>query len=440
MSLPGLALAFLRERLLASLLQVLLLAVGLAAIVFLLLAGSQLAERVSRDTRGIDLVVGAKGSPLQLVLSAVFHVDTPTGNIPLDDALALRRNPLVRSAIPLALGDTYAGYRIVGTEPALIEHYGARLAAGAAWSGPMEVVVGATVARERGLRVGDTVVGSHGLGEGGEAHDEHPYRVTGVLAPTGGVVDRLLLTSLESVWAVHAPPGEPVASGSAAPADGKPARAHAHDHAHDRTSGVGAAGPRTAAAGPAAPPATAAPPREVTALLIRYASPIAAAQLPRQVNARSAMQAASPAVESARLVRLLGVGMDALRVFAWVLIGTAGVALFISLFVAISERRRDLALLRSLGLSRPRLFALVLLEGLMLCAAGGALGLAAGHLTAELVGRHVRAAADWALTGAVWAPGEGLLLLAALAIGLVAALLPAVLAYRMDVARELARG
>jgi putative ABC transport system permease protein len=306
----------------------------------------------------------------------------------------------------------------------------------------MEVVVGATVARERGLRVGDTVVGSHGLGEGGEAHDEHPYRVAGVLAPTGGVVDRLLLTSLESVWAVHAPPGEPVASGSAVPADGKPGHGHAHDHAHDRKggAGVGAAGPRAAAAGPAAPPATAAPPREVTALLIRYASPIAAAQLPRQVNARSAMQAASPAVESARLVRLLGVGMDALRVFAWVLIGTAGVALFISLFVAISERRRDLALLRSLGLSQPRLFALVLLEGLMLCAAGGVLGLAAGHLAAELVGRHVRAAADWALTGAAWAPGEGLLLLAALAIGLVAALLPAALAYRMDVARELARG
>lgn len=426
MNLPALALAFLRERLLASLLQVLLLAVGLGAIVFLLLAGARLADRVERDSRGIDLVVGAKGSPLQLVLSAVFHIDTPTGNIPLEDALALRRHPLVRQAIPVALGDTYAGYRIVGTEPALVEHYGARLADGALWTGPMQVVVGAAVARERGLRVGDTVVGSHGLGESGEAHDEHPYRVAGVLAPTGGVVDRLLLTSLESVWAVHAPPGA-VLPAEPAPAASQPPHDHVHAHA-----------PRKGAT--PSEPAAVAPPREVTALLVRYASPIAAAQLPRQVNARSALQAASPAVESARLVRLLGVGMDALRVFAWVLIGTAGVALFISLFAAMSERRRDLALLRSLGLTRGRVFALVLLEGMLLCAAGGALGLAAGHLAAELVGRHVRAAADWALTGMAWAPGEGLLLLAALAVGLVAALLPAVLAYRVDVARELARG
>jgi len=428
MSLPALAVAFIRERLLASLLQVLLLAVGLASIVFLLLAGSQLGERVSRDTRGIDLVVGAKGSPLQLVLSAVFHVDTPTGNIPLEEALALRRHPLVRHAIPLALGDTYSGYRIVGTEPALLEHYGVTFATGAVWSGPMEVVVGATVARERGVRVGDTVVGSHGLGDGGEAHDEHPYRVTGILAPAGSVVDRLLLTSLESVWSVHAPPAAvPVAS----PLPPEPgAAAHAHEHAHRAP---------VRAQGGGGPPAHAQPPREVTALLIRYASPIAAAQLPRQINTRSALQAASPAVESARLVRLLGVGMEALRVFAWVLVGTAGIALFISLFSALSERRRDLALLRSLGLSRMRVLALVLLEGLLLCAAGGILGIAGGHLAAELVGRHVPAAADWALTGALWAPGEGWLLAAALAVGLLASLLPALLAYRVDVARELAR-
>ena len=436
MNLATLALAFLRARLLASLMQVLLLAIGLAAIVFLLLAGAQVAERVSRDTRGIDLVVGAKGSPLQLVLSAVFHVDTPTGNIPLDEALALRRHPLVRQAIPLALGDTYAGYRIVGTETALVEHYGARLADGALWSEPMQVVVGATVARERGLRVGDTVVGSHGLGEGGTEHDEHPYRVTGVLAATGGVVDRLLLTSLESVWSVHAPPAPAAADVPTGPAAAKPASGHAHDHAHAHAGGKGASG-KEAGAGAAAAPTM---PREVTALLVRYASPIAAAQLPRQVNARSALQAASPAVESARLVRLLGVGVEALRVFAWVLIGTAGIALFISLFAAMNERRRDVALLRSLGLTRARLFALVLLEGVLLCAAGGALGLAGGHLVTEWVGRHVRAASDWALTGAVWAPGEGWLLLCALAVGLFAALLPAVLAYRVDVARELARG
>lgn len=471
MNLFTLAVAYLRSRLLASALQVLLLAIGLAAIVVMLLVSTQLADRVERDTRGIDLVVGAKGSPLQLVLSSVFHVDSPTGNIPYADAMALSRHPLVKKAIPLALGDTWRGYRIVGTEHSLVEHYGATVASGRLWSGQMQAVVGAEAARAGGaggspLKLGDTIVGSHGLVDGGAVHDDHPYEVVGILAPTGGVIDRLVLVSVETVWDVHpvAPAPSAAASAAVTPArdDGhghahagpaaksgaKPhahshgkrhAHSHAHDHPHDQPDDTApaAGSPGGDAAGGGAKPA---PGRELTALLIQYSSPMAAAQLPRLINAATAMQAASPAAESVRLNRLVGVGVETLRVFAWVLLVAAGLALFISLYGALSERSRDLAMLRVLGARRGSLLLLLLLEGLLLCAAGGALGLLAGHAMTEWLGRTVPALSQWALTGWTLAPGEGWLVALALLIGAFASMLPAVLAYRTDIAKVLARG
>ena len=478
MNLFKLALAYLRARALASALQIVLLAIGLAAIVAMLLVTTQIGERVERDTRGIDLVVGAKGSPLQLVLSAVFHVDVPTGNIPYSEAIALRKHPLVRQAIPLALGDSWRGHRIVGTEHALVTLYGAQIAQGALWTGEMEAVIGAQAARAGGadgkpVQIGDLITGAHGLVEGGEAHDEHPYKVVGILAPNGSVIDRLVLVSIASVWDVHPAPAAPAesaaaataaatgtgtVSGSNAPSPAAKRERHAHGHAHDhrprataeRSGGAPATEAATATATAtttttatttaSAPPLESEASREVTAVLVQYASPLGAAQLPRQINSATAMQAASPAIESARLTRLVGVGVDTLRVFAVVLLGAAGLALFITLYSALADRGRDLAMMRVLGASRGTLALLLVLEGLLLCVAGGLLGLALGHGLTEWLGRTVPALQEWALTGWLWAPGEGWLLLLALAIGAVAALLPAVLAYRTDIASVLARG
>ena len=203
MTLPGISLAYLRARPLGTALNLLLLALGIATITVLMLATRQLDERMTRDARGIDMVLGAKGSPMQLVLSAVYHLDAPTGNIPLADAQAIARNPLVRQAIPIALGDSYHGFRIVGTSHDYPAHYGARLVAGRLWDRPLEAVLGARVARETGFALGDTFVGTHGLAPGGEAHEQFPYTVVGLLGPTGSVLDRLVLTPVESVWKVH---------------------------------------------------------------------------------------------------------------------------------------------------------------------------------------------------------------------------------------------
>ena len=393
MNLATLSLAYLRARPLATALNLLLLALGIATITVLLLATRQIEERMQRDARGIDLVAGAKGSPMQLILSSVYHVDVPTGNIPLAAAQALAADRAVKRSIPLSLGDAFRGFRIVGTTHAYPALYAAQPAAGRLWKAPMEVVLGADAARETGLSVGAKFVGAHGLGEGGDAHEQEPYVVVGVLARSDTVIDRLVLTSIESVWEVH-------------------------EH--------GAAGKDAD--------------RQITALLIQYASPLAAALLPRRINSASTLQAALPAYESARLFSMIGVGVEVLRAFGLVLVLVAALSVFIALTNALEDRRYDLAVMRMLGVSRARLLGLLMTEALLLSAAGALAGLALGHLFTELLGAALAGARQGRVTGALWLAEEFWLVALALCAGVLAALIPAWRAYRSDVAPALAEG
>jgi putative ABC transport system permease protein len=400
-NLASLSASYLRARPLNTALSIVLLALGVGTIVMLILVVSQLEERMGRDARGIDLVVGAKGSPMQLILSGIFHVDAPTGNIPLSAVEMLAGNRMVKQVMPLALGDSWKGYRIVGAGHEYVEHYGARPAAGRLWQQPMEAVLGAEVAMRTGVRVGEQFVGAHGIaGEGGEEHGETPYTIVGVLERSNSVLDRLVLTSVESVWLVHEEHHEP--------ADEFERRALEED-------------------------------REVTVLLVQYASPLAAASLPRSINAQTELQAASPAYETARLFRIIGVGVEALRAFAVVMILAAALSVFIALYTALEERRYDLAVMRTLGASPARLFGLLVAEGVLLAALGALLGVALGHGLAWAFGAWLQAEQHYAITGLVFRPEELWIVAIALAVGALAALLPAWRAYRTDVARILAQ-
>lgn len=402
MNLATVSLAYLRARPLNTGLNILLLALGVATIALLLLATQQIEDRLQRDARGIDLVIGAKGSPMQIILSSIYHLDVPTGNISYKQAREIAQHRAVKSVIPLALGDSYRGLRIVGTNHDYLGHYGARLAAGRLWEKPLEVVLGAEAAARTGHAIGAQFAGAHGLGEGGEAHDEHKYEVVGVLAPSGSVLDRLVITSVESVWAVHA----------------------GHHDIHDITDIASRMSDDE---------------KEYTALLVQYASPLAAAILPRYVNNNSDMQAASPAYETARLFSIIGVGVDVLRGFALVLILSAALSVFIALYNALSERRYDLAIMRTLGASPAKLMMLMLSEGLLLAALGGALGIVLGHALAEVLGWMLREAQQIEITGWAWVDAEWGLIALALGVGVAAALLPAWRAYRTDIAGTLAR-
>ncbi len=397
MRLVGLAWRYLWARPLVAALNLGLLALGVAAMSFVVVVGEQIERSVQRDLAGIDLVVGAKGSPLQLILAGVFHLDVPTGNIPLATLKLLQDQPLVERVLPLSLGDSLRGYRIVGSTEQYPALYGARLAEGGPWAAPMQALLGADVFRDTGLAVGSSFVGSHGLGAAGEAHDKAPYTVVGRLERCGCVLDRLVLTGLASVWAVHAH-GE--------------ARHEAEADAHGEDDE-----------------------REVTLLLVSYRSPLAAATLPRWVNAQAGLQAAAPAVESARLLRMVGAGTEVLRGFGLVLLLAAGASVFVGLAHAVREREPDLAMLRMLGAPPWRVAALVVAEALLLALAGSVLGLLLGQGLTAALGWHLAREHSLAVTAA-WASWQQAALVGGtLVLALLAASLPAWRALRLDVSR-----
>jgi putative ABC transport system permease protein len=395
----GIVVAQLGRRPLQTVLAVVLLALGVATLTFVIVVQGQLSRQLTRDARGIDLVAGAKGSPLQLILSALYHVDVPTGNVPLAALDQLRRNRLVAQVIPVSLGDNFRGFRIVGTEPALIEHYGARFAAGASWTGPMQAVIGSEVGRVTGAAVGAVLNGTHGLAQGGAVHEEARYEVVGMLAPSGTVLDRLILTDKASVWRVH---------------EGDPA-----DDAERRILEEE---------------------REVTALLVRYASPMAVAIVPRQVNAESRLMAASPANELARLFAVMGVGIDTMRVFGAVLVASSLLALFVTLYNALEERRYDIAIMRLLGASRSRVAMLLLIEAWLLAVVALLAGLAIGLAAVAVVGGWLAQSRAFAVSPSTLTPDLAWIGIVAIAAATAAAAIPAWRASRMDIADTLARG
>jgi len=393
MNLIRLSASYIRQRKLSTILNVLVLALGIATIVVLLILSTQVRDNLEKNSKGIDLVVGAKGSPMQLILAAVYHIDAPSGNISVDEAERIMRDRAVRKAIPLALGDSYQGFRIVGSTLDYPEHYEAAPGEGRLWEHEGEATIGARVAQETGLTVGDAFESAHGLtAVSGENHDESPIKVVGILAETGTVVDQLILTSVETVW-------------------------HVHGIDHDDEDEA-----------------------EYTAVLISYSSPMAAAVFPRWVNNETDLQAAAPAYETSRLFNMMGVGFDALRVFGFVLILAALLSVFVALINALRERRYDLAMMRTLGASRVKLMTHVLLEGQILAGMGTVLGLLIGHGAAAFLASAVQESRGMTIDGFVFVPGEGWIILLALGAGLVASLIPAIQAYRTDISNTLAEG
>jgi putative ABC transport system permease protein len=377
---------------LSASLNIMLIAFGTGILTILLLASTQIEEKLNNNSKDIDLVVGAKGSPLQLILSSIYYIDFPTGNIPLKEANELSRNPFVKRATPLALGDNYNGVRIVGTDSNFISLYGLKLGSGKFWSADLEATIGMNVAKEQNLKIGDTFNGSHGLTNNADVHDHHHYKVVGILAPQGNVTDNLILTNVASVWQMHEDP---------------------HDHEEDNK-------------------------REITSLLIQYRSPMSVAIFPQMVNQMTSLQSASPAMESTRLFSLIGVGVDTLQWFAVLIMLIAAISVFVNLYNSLKERSYDLAIMRTLGASRTKIFIIIIMEGLLLTIAGTIIGILLGHTVLELISSY-QESTQAKLDGKIFIANELYLLLAGVMIGLLAAIIPAIQAYRSNISKILAK-
>ena len=389
----------LRAKPLSSALNIMLIAFGTGILTILLLASKQISDKLENNSKDIDLVVGAKGSPLQLILSSIYYIDFPTGNIPLKAAMELAHSPFVKKAVPLALGDNYEGIRIVGTDSNFVGLYQLKLQSGKFWQKDFEACICATVAATHRLKWGDTFYGAHGLSGDRDVHKDHPYKVSGILAAQGNVTDNLILTNIASVWKMHEEHDD-----------------HDHEgHQHEAQDKD----------------------RELTSLLIQYRSPMSVAMFPRMVNETTNMQAASPAQESTRLFSLIGVGVDTLQWFAILIMLIAAISVFVNLYNSLKERSYDLAIMRTLGASRGKLFVIIISEGILLTIVGTLLGIAVGHLALELIGSN-QDSSQARLSGLVLLWDEIYLFVAGIAIGIFAAIIPAIQAYRANISKILA--
>lgn len=413
MNLFSLVWNYLKAKPLNTALNILLLALGIAVINILLLFNKQLEQKIAENSKGIDLVVGAKGSPLQLILCNIFHMDFPTGNIKLYEAERLAKHRLVKKAIPLALGDSYQNFRIIGTNPDYTALYEAELVQGDWWKQDLDVVAGATAAAMTGLKIGDTFASAHGLSDEGHAHDNALYVVKGILKKKNNVTDNLLFTNIASVWKVHEEHEE------------------GEDHHHESTE---VADPSPLVPSVARGDST----REITSLLIQYRNPIAAIQLPRLINSQTNMQAASPAFETARLFSILGVGVDVLMGFAYVLIFISALSIFIALYNSLKERQYDLAIMRSMGASRTKLFVAVVMEGAALTVIGSLFGILLGHGVLYAFTQLVAESQKAGVTAQVFYMEEAVIVGGSIVMGIFCSLIPAWQAYRTDIHKVLA--
>ena len=360
-----------RFRPLYTFLAILTLSVSIALLVGIQQLDKSFRNQLDNNLGEIDMVVGAKGSPLQLVLASVLHVDNPTGNIPFEEAKGLMKNPMVQKAVPISYGDNYKGYRIVGTTQEFPTLYNASLKEGRSMEKPMEVVLGSTVAEKFGLQIGDTFQSSHGLAEKGGHTHETPLTVVGIYNPTHKVMDRLIVTGLQTIWDVHDHSDESMdnegESNHQHEEDGLHIKEEEHQHHNENKS------QESEKTEPHHDEE--AHGQEITSLLVSFRNPMALLNIPRTINENTNMQAALPKFELERLYQFTGVGVRTVTWIAYAILIISCITIFISLYRMVRDRAFDLALMRSYGANRFQLVKMVAYEGFMIAGTAFVIGL-----------------------------------------------------------------
>jgi putative ABC transport system permease protein len=414
MHLLRIALASLANRRFTALLTVFAIALS----VCLLLA----VERVRTEARasfantisGTDLIVGARSGSVNLLLYSVFRIGNATNNIRWDSFERFAEHRQVKWAIPISLGDSHRGYRVMGTSPAYFEHYryarsqALQLAQGRAFAeDPFELVLGAEVAQALGYDLGEEIVLAHGVARISLVkHDDKPFTVVGILERTGTPVDRTLHISLAGMEALHI----------------------------DWRSGMPARGAAQVSADQAR--AMDLQPKQITAMLLGLNSKIATFSLQREINEfrGEPLLAILPGVALQELWSLMGTAEQALFVVSLFVVLTGLIGMLTAILTSLNERRREMAILRSVGARPWHIASLLVLEAFALALAGVLLGLLLLYLGIAASQGHVQA--NYGLYLALAAPSsyEWTLLGAILAAALLMGSVPAWRAYRQSLA------
>ncbi len=424
MTLWGIAWGYLWNRKFTTFLTILSVALAVALISSVLTLREETRKRFEEEGQAFDLVVGAKGSPLQLVLSSVYFMDNPTGNIPWSVYEQIKNDKeYVQSAYPIALGDNYQGFRIVGTEVTLFQHkwvspitgeerFPFKLKEGTFFEKPFDAVLGALVARETGLNIGDTFVSSHGFIKlpemlGGHDHEQHPYTVVGIFDYSNSPFDRAIFTSVNSVWDIHA-------------------EHHEEEHGTQEEGDI-----KYEEWGKD-------PSSMITSVLVQLQSPALRFQYREMIRESTVAMSATPVEEISKLFeQFLGTAKTVLLAVGYLVVIISALSIMIGLYLAIIQRRRDLAIMRALGASRIEIFGSVLIEALWVTALGILLGYFIGGGISRIVGYYLSQKYGLSITSLI-ITSEHITSFATVAVvGLLAGIIPAWQAYKRNIARDL---
>ena len=400
------------NRRLTSALVVFAIALSVALLLGVERLRTQARTSFAHTLSGTDLVVGARGGPINLLLYSVFRIGDPTNNVNWSSYRTLAAHPQVAWTIPLSLGDSHRGFRVLGTSRDYFQHYRygrdqpLRLAEGREFEDVFDAVLGAEVADRLGYRPGQSIVIAHGAGEVSFAlHDDKPFRVVGILARTGTPVDQTVHVSLEGIEAIHA----------------------------DWRGGAPIPGLRLSAEQVRQLDLT---PKTITAFLVGLKAKTAIFRLQREINefAAEPLLAILPGLTLQQLWDLMGLAENALLVVSGLVVLVGFTVMLAALLTCLNERRREMAILRALGARPGQIFALVLGESMALALAGAAFGVLLLQGALLLAGPMLQARLGLAIAG--WPPSshELILLAAVLGCGLLAGLFPAWRAYRYSVA------
>lgn len=425
---------FVRTNLLAkklrSFLTIFSIAISILLIISIVNISSQLSNNIIDNAGRYDVLLGAKGSSTQLILSTMFFYDAPLGNINKIYLENLEKDSRVEYAVPVGMGDNYRGYRIIGTQPKYFEGIKYSMAQGKLFEQEKEAVLGATVARMTGLTIGSEFSGSHGIGKEDVGiedhhHDDYKYRVVGILSPTKTPNDMAIFTDIKSVWSVHGIEVNDEHTGEASHMNEDHVEAilddaeHAdsahndeghHHHDHDKI---------------------------ITAILLKSKGFSEAYQITQEYNRKDDVQAINPAATLRQLLNTISIGEKVASLIAYISVILSVITLFIVMLSASAERRKDIAVLRALGANRGTVFNIILLETFAIAIIGSLSGFILAHLAIHLTGGVVASKLGLYISGASMSLAEPIIIVTAIVLSTLAGVIPGLLVYRTDVTKHL---
>ncbi|MBQ9279687.1 MAG: ABC transporter permease [Clostridia bacterium] len=436
---------FVKTNILSKKLRNFLAIFSIAISVILIIAVENITEQLNsniiKNASYYDVIVGAPGSETQLILNTIFYYDNPIANIDISYYEDLQKNIKVQSVVPVGMGDNYSGYRIIGTSTAFFEdtdNY--HFAQGAAFIEEGDAVLGSTVAKVTGLKIGDTFVSTHGLTEAGESDHDHGdfhYKVVGILEQTKTPNDTVIFTDIKNLWEVHGLHHDEEEHDADVETEhiDVPEAEVTEDRMEEsvESSAVTAEKPAITSHGKSSESYSEEDSTKlITALLVRSKGLSEQYLLMNELGKDSNIQAVNPTATLRKLLNTLDIGSVIVRIVAYIAVILSIIMLFTTMLSSSLEKMKDISILRALGANRKTVFQIILLEAIIIAVTGAVLGFVVAHIAIGILGNYT--AATYGLDANMFyvASGEWIAVLVTIILSLIAGMIPGMMVYRAD--------